>query len=484
LRVDTTRYYKPALLEAGLLSNTIELEILSALPSVKNYLSTNPSSLPPLESRLLQLLRPHPLLHPQQTFGFDDPDGSSESPALLLYQTLSHQLLSLLADPTPSPDLAAVLAAFASTSDPWTTTRTQYISVGFLSSMPSLLDRKILIDGLLRDTLKSLFSARTTSAARITSSGRIALRENTNRRINTDVPAWLQQRPESVAILEWVISAIPNGDIETAWSLLIPPILTLIDSTLSSVKTRAIGMITLLLQRLEETDETRTLLQRTGLAPVFWDAVLPCLSYLPPLTPTPESVPLLKAAYTCLLSLARAREVNARKRSALLDILVREGFLRGLSFADEHILVIVVIVSALSQIVEEMGVWAVRHLKSIVPALSEILANPFGHTFPPLLVEAAKTIKVVVRTCWPRMREYVAEVMRGVAMCWGRIYEEDIKEMEGVKENLRAVVEVLRAVVENEEGGVERWKQLEQRVREVDENAFAGLFEPVEDRDG
>jgi hypothetical protein len=69
-------------------------------------------------------------------------------------------------------------------------------------------------------------------------------------------------------------------------------------------------------------------------------------------------------------------------------------------------------------------------------------------------------------------------------MCWGRIYEEDIKEMEGVKENLRAVVEVLRAVVENEEGGVERWKQLEQRVREVDENAFAGLFEPVEDRDG
>lgn len=217
---------------------------------------------------------------------------------------------------------------------------------------------------------------------------------------------------------------------------------------------------------------------------MFWDAVLPCLSYLPPLTPTPESVPLLKAAYTCLLSLARAREVNARKRSALLDILVREGFLRGLSFADEHILVIVVIVSALSQIVEEMGVWAVRHLKSIVPALSEILANPFGHTFPPLLVEAAKTIKVVVRTCWPRMREYVAEVMRGVAMCWGRIYEEDIKEMEGVKENLRAVVEVLRAVVENEEGGVERWKQLEQRVREVDENAFAGLFEPVEDRDG
>ncbi|KAF8243493.1 hypothetical protein K440DRAFT_637271 [Wilcoxina mikolae CBS 423.85] len=434
--------------------------------------------------KLLQLLRPHPLLHPQQTFGFDNPDidDSSLSPALPLYQTISHQLLPLLTNTTPTPELVAVLAAFTSTSDPWTTTRTQYIASQFLSSTPSLLDREILIDGLLRDTLKPLFNTRTTSAARITSSGRIALRENTNRRINTNIPAWLEQRPESVAILEWVLSAIPNTDLEAAWGLLIPPILTLIDSTLSSVKTRAIGMITLLLQRLEEIDATRTLLQRTGLAPVFWDAVLPCLSYLPPLTPTPESVPLLKAAYTCLLPLARARETNLRKRSALLDILVREGFLRGLAFADEHVLVIVVMVSALSQIVEEMGVWAVRHLKSVVPALAEILANPFGDTFPPLLVEAAKTLKVVVRTCWPRMREYVAEVMRGVAMCWGRIYdEEEDKELEGLRGNLREVVEVLRAVVENEDGGKERWKQLEQGVIEVDETAFAGLFEQVED---
>lgn len=433
------------------------------------------AELHPLQPRLLQLLQPHPQLLPQQ-FGFDEQEDPPTSPVVPLYRSLSRQLLVLLtaASPTPSTELAAVLASLTSSADAWTTPDTRRLASALLETTPALRSRDILVDGLLRDTLKPLFTARTTSSTRVTAAGRLALRENTNTRVNTGTPAWQAQRPESVAILSWIIAVIPVADIEAAWGLLIPPILTLIDSTISSVKTRTIDMIASLLQRLDESDGTRTLLKRTGLAPVFWDSVLPCLSYLPPLTPTREAAPLQRAAYKCLRVLAHAREPkDARKRSQLLDAVIREGFLRGQAFAGEHVLLAVVMVEELADVIEAMGIWSVRHLNTVIPALAGILASPFGDVYPPLLIAAARTLSCTVKVCWPRMEAYVAEALRGVTVCWGRLEG----EMRDVRAELRCVTEALKRVVECEEGGKQRWVTLEKGIKEIDKGTFAGLFE-------
>ncbi|KAA8910760.1 hypothetical protein FN846DRAFT_507144 [Sphaerosporella brunnea] len=456
-------------------------QILEAIPPLEHYstTTTTTTSLAAFESRLVQLLHPHPQLHPQQTFGFDDTEApDSSSPALPLYHTLSSKLLSLLKNPAPTPSVAAALASLTSTADPWTTPHTAAQAQQLLAS-PALHDRTILLNGLLRDLLRPLFTQRTTSAARVTSSGRLALRETTDKRINTETPAWVVHLPSSVAILEWTIGALAPSDIEAAWGLLIPPVLTLLDSTMSSVKTRAVGMITLLLQRLEEDECTRSLLQRTGLAPVFWDAVLPCLSYLPPLTPASEAVPLLRAAYACLLALARVRErKDSKKKAKLLDALVREGFLRGLSFAGENVLVVLVLVEALATVVDEMGVWTVRHLQNVLPALTEILASPFGDTFPPLLLAATKTLQTLVRNCWVRFEAYVPELLRGVAVCWKRINQSESTEkpqLEQVEKELVNLVDMCRVVTVNVQGGKERWDCLRQGIVGVDQG-FAMLF--------
>ena len=262
-------------------------------------------------------------------------------------------------------------------------------------------------------------------------------------------------------------------------------------------------MVALLLRRLE--DSRCDLLLRTGMAGVLWDAVLPCLSYLPPLTPSSEAVPLLRAAYDCLLALAchghgpasgagtsapgrsalakagphGAVAAGASQKMAKLDVLVREGFLRGMSFADEHVAVVRVLVAALARIVAAMGVWALRHLPRIVPALAAILANPFGDLCLPLLADAADCLTVVVANCWPRMADYVPECLRGLALCWARARDAGGRgsESEELGRRLREAMAVLHAVVQAEPGGSERWQRLEAGMRGA---GFAGLFEPVQ----
>lgn len=464
-------------------------KILSNLDPIERCIALRPWSVSNFESELLQLLRPHPQLAPNQTYDFNDDEGvpsNAQCAAIDSFRLLSKELLSLLDNPdislAPSADAVAVFAAFSSTADLWTSPETQALSKQLLLQYSgSLLSREILIDGLLVSTLKPLFALRTSSAARVTTSGRIAIRESTNPRIIIDTPEWVKRRPESVAILEWIFERISHDDIEAAWGLLIPPLLTLIDSIDSPTKVRAISMLTAFLQRLTETPTTRTLLERTGLVPVFWDAVMPCLSSLPPLTPTAHSIPLLRASYGCLLFLTRAREkANIRKRVELLDQLVRDGFLRGVKFADDNVHVVTVMTEKLERIIEEMGIWAVKHLKSIVPALADILSSPFGYAFPPLLTAAARTLSVVILVCWPRMDAYVAEIVRAVAVCWGRIVEEErsgrLLSQFDVKKELVNAIGLVKAVVLKMEGGAERWMKLQEGIQSVDSSLFNPLF--------
>ncbi|KAI5784230.1 hypothetical protein FPQ18DRAFT_282257, partial [Pyronema domesticum] len=399
--------------------------ILHNLLPLSTFLQTQPSSITSFQPQLLQLLRPHPQLQPRLNYGFDDASYDA-SPALPHYHTLSTKLLKLLSScesflDSSDRELITTLAAFNSPEDPWTTATSQQLARGLLDTI--LGDEKgkgELYTPILRDVIKPLFS-RTPSTSRITPAGRLAIRENSNNRIDTAPPLWLTERPEVVGVLEFILETIPAAQIEANWGLIVPPVLTLMDNTITSVKTRAVGMISTLLRRLEEEEGTRTLLKRTGLGTVFWDAVLATLSYLPPLTPVPESVMLLKAGYGCLIQLAKAREKELKKRALLLDAVVREGFLRGMRFADKFMDVVVVLVESLREVVTEMGVYFVKHLKSVVPVLGDLLADPFGDANLLLLGVVIKTTEVVVENCWMRMESYRGEILRGTAVCWARL---------------------------------------------------------------
>jgi len=89
-----------------------------------------------------------------------------------------------------------------------------------------------------------------------------------------------------------------RGQRNRNWPLLIPPLLTLIDDVEVKYKVLGCELVTTLL-----TATSPALLARTGLGDVMQDAIRPCLSYLPTLTPEEDSIHILNAAYPAMLAL-------------------------------------------------------------------------------------------------------------------------------------------------------------------------------------
>ena len=173
------------------------------------------------------------------------------------------------------------------------------------------------------------------------------------------------------------------------------------------MKAKGCELLTILLK-----NTAPQLLERTGLGDVFEDALMPCLSYLPSLTPPAQSASLLAQAYPALLQLSRVRypysvslksltsapakrqrygyeeqglaDENYKRKRVFLDKIMRDGILAGYAHCREVYRVAVVLVDQMGPIVEEMGIWAVKHLRvrlSILPCLR--LSLPSTH--PPQL---------------------------------------------------------------------------------------------------
>lgn len=140
--------------------------------------------------------------------------------------------------------------------------------------------------------------------------------------------------------------------------MLFPPILILLDSPYANVRARATVILSRILHRIDSS-----ILARTGLGEVIWTALIPNLSSLPPVTEMEDSLPLLRATYTASVTLARLWRPSLPERMALLDRLVRDGFIQGMLFAGDKIKVVQVQLESLDLLVREMGIYFVKHLK-------------------------------------------------------------------------------------------------------------------------
>lgn len=174
-----------------------------------------------------------------------------------------------------------------------------------------------------------------------------------------------------------------------------------------------------------------------------------------------------------------------KERAKFLDKLIRDGILRGMQFGGENIRVATTLMELLPTIVDAMGIWSARHLKELIPMLSDVLSSPFGTTYIPLLVSAVGALKSILRTCWVRISPWVAEVLKGVCMCWNRLVEEEAEkggefkergDVVEIKMELKGVVVMLRSAVEGDEGDMgEQMKELEGQITSADER-LVSLF--------
>lgn len=352
----------------------------------------------------------------------------------------------------------------------------------------------------LKLTIRPLFQK--TKPSNVTDAGRKVTTTVLPKRIGDEesedvTKPWKSEKDNlSLGLLAWTIRTLDKQSIEKVWPLVIPPVLTLIDDWETKYKSLGASLLT---QILAATPPS--LLQRTGLGEVFEQALIPCLTYLPPLTPTEECVKLLDAAYPALLQLANVRYPldaagaattkipsgllpSSRLRNKALDTLIHQGIFHSYTHASQYPGLLLCLCTHLSSILDTMGLESVKHLNSLIPMLNEVLNNRTLANAPEhqdVLIAAAQAMQSVLRNAWPRINIRRLEVVKGVIGCWLNLASAPKTASGGstkaVTEELKKVIDIVQRIAESEDAERERWTDEKAKLIETEES-LNGLLVP------
>jgi len=261
-------------------------------------------------------------------------------------------------------------------------------------------------------------------------------------------------------LLKWVVGALDERLVDEVWPMVVPPVLTLVDDW--EVRYKKVGA-EMLRRVLEVTPPI--LLERTGLGGVFEEALIPCLTYLPTITPEEESIELLSAVYPALLALSTVRYPKAlslgskatlseleRQRVKFLDSIIRKGIIYGYSHCNQYPRITATLFEQLRPLLDELGIESVKHLKYTLPMLTEALSHPLQLEQTATLLTAVVALKAVILNDWPRMSEHHGEMLKGLTLGW---LNQEGKSGEGVKRlkaEMRTAVNMLRSALGPEAG--------------------------------
>jgi hypothetical protein len=89
--------------------------------------------------------------------------------------------------------------------------------------------------------------------------------------------------------------------------------------------------------------------------------------------------------------------------------------------------------------------------QDLIPLLSDVLSEPFGTAYPPLLIATVTTLQTIILTDWPRISAHRPEVLRGLVFCWLRLMEDQPNPgLNELKQGLKDAVKLLKAAVRDE----------------------------------
>lgn len=292
-----------------------------------------------------------------------------------------------------------------------------------------------------------------------------------------EMKPWKQAKEcHALDLLGWCVRSLDARTTEQFWPLLVPPILTLLDEWEVRYKIIGARLLHALLLRT-----TPALLSRTGLGEVFEQALLPCFTYLPELTPVPEFVEIMDAVYPALFTLATtchpldpstdpdaSPETLRVGRVVCLDTILRKGIFHTYQFCSQYPAILTTTFTHLATCLQLLGIDTVKHLKFVIPMLTESLAHPTMASQPVTLLAAVKAIQAVVLNAWPRMVEWRGEILKGMCFCWVNLHGQ---KAEAVKKEMQECMQMLKAAL----GDRVEWDAEIRALMEADERV-KGLF--------
>ncbi|OTA97447.1 hypothetical protein M434DRAFT_275359 [Hypoxylon sp. CO27-5] len=337
------------------------------------------------------------------------------------------------------------LTAFTDEADPWATAESSALARNLIEAQLQVPGesqaRSFIVEEILTGFLRPLFSK--SRPAAITASGRKAEYVEPSRyesidRETPETKPWKYTHRYAITVFAWAVQHADAPLLQSHWPLFTPVLLTLLDEPQhTGLKVRALGIFRTFWARCPAG-----LMQNTGLAEVFEQAVFPAVLYLPSLTPEDESLQILSAAYPALIEMAglsyrdagaeqelegggpQQKQITDAQRQ-LLDKIIREGIMVGYHHAKEHVRLVGLLCEILVRIINGMGILAVKHLKDFIPMITEIMTDPFGTKYPPTLISATKLLQAILRTCWPRIPYYCNEIIKILMLCWLNIEDEE-----------------------------------------------------------
>ncbi|KAI9893151.1 MAG: hypothetical protein M1814_000699 [Vezdaea aestivalis] len=319
-------------------------------------------------------------------------------------------------------DLTILIIALTDARDFWSTKEIAGAANDVLASTVHTNSRSIKnFRHFLVSIVQPLFSRK--SDARLTAIGRKSMQPKAPRYSLEDFSAsskpWKYRQYWIVAVFSWVIREIETKEIEECWPVIIPPLLTLIDDESIYYKAKGCEILQDLLPKVQPQ-----FIKRTGIGDVFKDAVMPCLHYLPSLTPAYQSSKLLAEAYPTLLKLSASlheQQITDTQKLDFLDDILISGALGGIDHTTnvgdflENAPVIQVLLEQIPVLIDEMGTWAMAHVQSLIPFLCNLQEVC---TEPAQIQSLSRSLKVIIQNAWPAIAPFEGQITEAAARIW------------------------------------------------------------------
>ncbi|PQE26637.1 tRNA nucleotidyltransferase protein [Rutstroemia sp. NJR-2017a BVV2] len=425
----------------------------------------------------------------------------------LLLTSLSY-ILSLRPSPTAIPSDPTLLSLICYTSPhaPWNTSQSHTLSTTLLAPHKEYLQSSnFLIAYLLQGFIKPLFSkaarpATITPAARKAAPSSAPPRHFDFRENDPANQPWRSGVPYAMIVLDWIVGNIdPPLLRSTAFPLLIPPLLTLLDSPSNSIRMQTLSLLPALFSRL-----SAPLLTQTGLASVFQDAISPICLFLPSLTPLEDSVRLLPRAYEALWALGAVlfggdevpvlvlgkekmkekQKEKEKERIKYYTSILQQALLPSFLSTQDSPQLLLILLPTLSTLAQKLGIYTVKYLKDVIPLLTGILLNPLWLvSVQEVVVRALRTLREVMLVGWMRIgrREWRLRVLEGLVGVGGGVGREEGeleregeererekkgKVLEEIKREIRETAKVFIVAVRASDD-TEIREEFEEELREV-----------------
>lgn len=349
--------------------------------------------------------------------------------------------------------LAVSLSCYLYKGYPWTDP--QPVSPDLSSVLSSLFERyPQYVESLYSDYVRPAFDE-SADHPRVSAAGRQRLSETHPDKLShtfsvhfmeESKAAWKTTSPHSLALLETYLRHC-GPKMQTRWSFFVPCILNVLDFHEPAYKRKGAELVTALADNVPAT-----FFRNTGVAPVFWDALSPALSFVPPSTPAVVAVPLAQAAFGAMMALsylsmpgpgAKVNSGLVSTAAALQLEFLNTAIVRPFSLGCKSVPMLIQLLNETTVLLNDhLHAEATPDLSVFVDIVVGTLCDPLVSFSEELMGAAVRLLKSVESVMWFRVGAYRYDILRGIVFAARAISKEE-DGMSEMRTELRECVDLL-----------------------------------------